>query len=242
MTKHVLLDNVSHKDLRVNKIYEKGGEFDVNVARVFPVEFAQLQTEYPLFFMKNSDSGQFETVALLGFANNENLFLNDGGWDSKHIPLTVERQPFLIGFQEQEVAGVPTQVPVVHIDLDHPSVSNTEGERVFLQHGGESPYLERIASVLMTIYKGDEISQSFSKLLVGLELIESLAVDIELSDGSRQGLAGLFTINEERLRGLNASALETLHQHGHLQDIYMMMASLPNLEKLIARKNQQLGA
>lgn len=240
MTKHVLLDNVTHKDLRVSTAYKKGQGYDVNVARVFPVEFSQLQAEYPLFFMKNNESGHFDTIALLGFADNENLYLSENGWDAASLPLTIERLPFLIGFQEQDVDGVPTQVPVVHIDLDHPGVDDETGQRPFLEHGGESPYLERITSVLMTIHQGHATSQSFSKLLVGLELIESLAVDIEFDDGSRQGLAGLYTISEEKLRSLNASALEALHKQGHLQDIYMMLASMPNLSRLIARKNQLL--
>ena len=240
MTKHVLLDNVTHKDLKVATHFKKGRGYDVNAARVFPVEFGQLQAEYPLLFIKNSDTGHFDTIALLGFADDENLYLTDNGWDAASLPLTVERQPFLIGYQEQDVDGVPTDVPVVHIDLDHPSVGNEAGQRVFLEHGGESPYLERINSVLMTIHQGHEISQSFSKLLVGLELIESLAVNIEFDDGSKQGLSGLYTINEEKLRGLNASALEALHKQGHLQSVYMMLASMPNLSRLIARKNQSL--
>ncbi|MGI9238989.1 MAG: SapC family protein [Woeseiaceae bacterium] len=240
MTKHVLLDNITHKDLRVMTEYTSGRGYDVNVARVFPVEFGQLQAEYPLFFIKNSESGHFDTIALLGFADNENLYLTNGGWDAASLPLTIERLPFLIGFQEQDVEGVPAEVPVVHIDLDHPGAGDEAGERVFLEHGGESPYLERITSVLMTIHQGQEISQAFSNLLVGLELIESLAVDIEFDDGSRQGLAGLHTINEEKLRMLNGSALEALHKQGHLQSIYMILASMPNLSRLIARKNQSL--
>jgi len=241
MTNHVLLDNVSHKDLRVRIGFDKGG-YDVNVARVFPVEFSQLQAEYALFFVKNSESGHFDTVALLGFEEGENLYLTQSAWDAAHLPLTIERLPFLIGFQEQDVEGVPTDVPVVHIDLDHPGVGEQAGQRVFLEHGGESPFLERITTVLMTIHRGHEISRSFSSLLVGLELIESLAVDIEFNDGSRQGLAGLHTINEEKLRGLNASALEALHKQGHLQDVYMMLASMPNLSRLIAKKNELLKA
>ena len=75
MTHHVLLDNVTHKNLRVKTAYAKNHGYDVSVARVFPVEFRQLQMEYPLFFIKNSDNGHFETVVLLGFSNNENLYL-----------------------------------------------------------------------------------------------------------------------------------------------------------------------
>lgn len=241
MTNHVLLDNVTHKNLRIRTAYARGQGHDVNVARVFPSEFARLQREYPLFFVKNAESGHFDTIALLGFGDRENLYLTGTGWDAEYIPLTVQRQPFLIGFQERVVDGVPRQVPVVHIDLDHPGVGDDEGEPVFLPHGGESPYLERINAVLAAIRQGHDASRSLSQVLVGLELIESIAVNVEFDDGSKQGLGGLYSINEDRLRGLSANGLEALHRRGHLQDIYMMLASLLNVTPLIARKNRLLS-
>lgn len=241
MTRHVLLDNVTHKNLKVRAGYGKGRGYDVNVARVFPSEFARLQREYPLFFVKNAESGHFETIALLGFAEGENLYLTGNGWDAEAIPLTVERQPFLIGFREQVVEGIPGQVPVVHVDLDHPSVSDTEGQPVFLPQGGESPYLERVNAVLASIHQGHEASRSLSQLLVGLELIESIAVDVEFNSGAKQSLAGLYSINEDRLRSLTANGLEVLHGKGHLQDVYMMLVSLLSMKQLIARKNRVLA-
>jgi len=240
MTNHALLDNVTHKDLRVIRDYAKVSGYEVNVARVFPGEFIQLQSEYPLFFIRNKDEGGFEPVALLGFEDRENLFLEEDGWDADYVPLSIERQPFLIGFQQQVIDGVPTNAPVVHIDLDHPSVSETEGERVFLPHGGESPLLERITSVLMTVHEGHEAAKSLSEMLVGVELIESLTLEARLGDGSMQSLKGLYTINEDRLQDLNANALEALHRKGHLRDVYMMLASLPNVARLIERKNRRL--
>lgn len=241
MTNHVLLDNVAHKDLKINRKFAADQGDNVNVARAFLSEFNQLQMEYPIFFLKNAEFGHFEAVALLGFSEGENLYLTGDGWDAGYIPLSIERQPFLIGFQERDTEGVPTQVPVVHFDADHSSVSETDGERVFLEHGGASPYLERINSVLMAIHEGHDANKSFSQVLVGLELIESLSVEIEFNDGSKQGLSGLYTINEEKLRTLNANSLETLHEKGYLRQIYMTLASLPNLAKLIARKNHMLG-
>ena len=243
MTNHVLLDNVTHKTLRVNRVYSADQGDNVNVVRVFPVEFGQLQNEYPMFFFKNTESGHFETIALLGFSDEENLYLGESGWDASYIPLAIERQPFLIGFQEQNVHGAPTQVPVVHIDMNHPSVGvgDAVGEPVFLPQGGETPYLERISSVLMAINQGHEIAESFSQLLVGLELLEPLAIDIEFVDGSRKGLDGLYTINEEKLKTISTNALEKLHKKERLQDIFMVIASMPNLARLIQRKNQQLS-
>ena len=240
MTNHVMLDNVTHKDLRVVRDYARVPGYDVSAARVFPSEFVQLQMEYPLFFIRNKEEGGFDPIALLGFEDKENLYLDETGWDADYVPLTIERGPFLVGFQEQVVDGVPTRAPVVHIDLDHPGVSENEGERVFLPGGGESPLLERISSVLMTIHQGHEAAKSFSEMLVGLELIESMTLEAGLKDGSKQSLTGLYTINEDKLQSLNANALESLHKKGHLRDIYMMLASLPNVSRLIERKNRRL--
>lgn len=239
MTNHAMLDNVTHKDLRINTVYEKNRGYDVNITRVFPAEFIQLQAEYPVFLLKNKETGHFDTVALLGFSEGENLFLGDRGWDARYVPLTIQRQPFLIGFQQREKDGVPVQEPVVTVDLDHPSISYSEGAPVFLEHGGESEFLQHMTSVLMTIHEGHDVGASFSQLLVGLDLIESLKLEVELRDGSKHSIGGLYTINEEKLRGLNGGALEALHKKGHLQDVYMMLASLPNVRTLIDRKDRQ---
>ena len=241
MAKHALLDNVTHKNLRVRTDYRPGHGYDANVARVFPSEFCQLQREYPLFFVRDPEAGHFESVALLGFADGENLYLGANGWDAAYVPLTVQRQPFLIGFQVQDVDGLPKQAPVINIDLDHPSISETEGEPLFLKHGGLSPYLQRIESILGTIHHGHEASRSFSQVLVGLELVEPLKVEAQFEDGSRQGLQGLYKIDEDKLRSLSANALETLHHKDYLRDIYLMLASLQNMPYLIEKKNRRLS-
>ncbi len=242
MSNHALLDNITHKDLKILPGYHQGQGFDISTARVFPVEFSELQMEYPIVLTRNKETGHFEPVALLGLSNNENLFLNTHGWDARYIPLAIERQPFLIGFQETIESGIPQRQPVVHVDMDHPKVSMTEGEPVFLQHGGESPLLERISSVLMAIHQGNEINQVFSRLLVSLDLVESSSMEFTLANGEKHTLTGLHIINEDRLRELNGDALEALHQKGLLQSIYMMLASMPNFRKLIDRKNALLSA
>jgi hypothetical protein len=240
MTKHALLDNITHRDLKILPGYRTGQGFDVSTTRVFPLEFGDLQMEYPIVLTRNKESGHFEPVALLGLSANENLFLDENGWDAHYIPLAIERQPFLIGFQETTESGVPQRQPVVHIDLDHPKVSMTEGDPVFLTHGGESALLERTSSVLMAIHEGNEINQSFSKLLVGLDLVESSTMEFTLANGEQHTLTGLHIINEKRLLELNGDALAALHQKGFLQSVYMMLASLPNFRKLIDRKNATL--
>jgi SapC protein len=233
MNNAVLLNNVDHRDLKV--ITRRAATYgdDVKSALTFPAEFRNVQACYPIVFQKTAD-GKFQAIALFGFQDKENLFLGPDGWDAPYVPLTVERQPFLIGFRDRE--------PMVHIDLASPRVSRTEGEALFRPYGGSTEFLERMSSVLLTIHQGLEAVPAFIDALLQHDLLESFVLDVELDDRSQHRLTGFYTINEERLGALDAGALERLHQAGHLQAIYMALASLSHFRDLIERRNRSNAA
>lgn len=232
MANPVLLNNIDHKDLRV--ITRHGRDMDESHAFVqtFPAEFRLLQAHYPVIFRKEGE--RFEPIALLGFESDENLFLLENSWDAATLPLLVERLPFLIGREGDEL--------MIHIDLDSPRISTTEGEPIFLPHGGMSPYLENVNSILLTIHEGMQSNAAFIDALVAHELIEGFSLDVTLDDGSQNRLAGFYTINEERLAALDAAALDSLHKAGWLSAIYFQIASLSNFRALIDRKNARRAA
>ena len=114
---------------------------------VFPFEFKQIQANYPIFFHKDTTNNEFVALALLGFEKGENLFLKETTWDAGYIPAIIERDPFLIGFQSPTSAQEEKPNAVIHIDMDSPRVGTT-GESVFLPHGGNTEYLNKIADTL----------------------------------------------------------------------------------------------
>jgi len=229
MANTVPLNNIDHKDLRV--ITTRSAEYgdDVMLAATFPTEFRSLQAHYPVVFHKTAD-GQFQPVALLGLKDKQNLFLTRRGWDATYLPLMIERLPFLIGRSNREL--------MVHVDLESPRISRTAGEPLFLPHGGNTDFLERVNSVLLAIHQGMEGTQPFIAALLEQKLLESFVLDIQLADGSQNRLAGFYTINEERLNALGGDALEALNKAGFLQPIYMAVASLSNFRALIERQNR----
>lgn len=233
MSQSVLLHNVEHKDLRV--ISERGAAWgdDVMFSLSFAQEFRQVQAHYPIVF-RRTDAGGYEALALFGFEAGENLFLGPQGWDAHYVPLNIERRPFMIGRHGDELH--------IHIDPEHPRVSRTEGQELFLPYGGTSAYLERIHSVLLTLHQGLQAMPAFIQALVEHELLESFALDVELSDGSQHRLTGFHTIHEERLQALPGAALERLNRAGHLEPIYMALASLANFRDLIARREARRAA
>jgi hypothetical protein len=230
MSRTVLLNNVDHKELRV--MTKRGPQFGdaVMSTLTFPAEFRDLQVHYPIVFRKTSDGLSFEPIALFGFQESENLFLGEGGWEASYVPLLIARQPFLIGNTGGEL--------MMHIDLDSPRVSMSEGEPVFLPHGGNSDFLERMNSVLLNIHQGLQTTPAFISALMDQQLLESFVLDIELNDGSQNRLAGFYTINEEKVSNLSGAILEQFNKSGYLQAIYMVIASLSNFRTLIERKNR----
>jgi hypothetical protein len=241
MAKIELLNNLDHKDLRV--ITTRSAEYGDNLwyTPTFPHEFRNLQRHYPIFFTKNSETGQFQAVALLGFELGENLFLNQDGWEAGYIPLSIMRQPFLIGYQDTTEGGVPKTELVISVNMDSPRVSTTEGDRVFLEHGGNTDYLERVNSILNLVHQGLERNQPFIDMMLGMELLESFVLDVELNDGSEHRMSGFYTINEDSLAGLTGDDLVILNNKGYLEAVYMVMASQSNIPDLVDRKNRSLG-
>jgi hypothetical protein len=240
MPNHQQLDNITHKNLRIlSHHHPKFGDTS-SYSRLFTSEFRHAQGDYPILFRKHSETGQFEAIALLGFAVEENLFLDNDGWHASYIPLAIQRRPFLIGFQYDQQGAQSEPKSVVHIDMDSPRISEAEGELVFLEQGGQSPYLQHISSVLNAIQQGDVQTKQFIDTLIEHELIEGVSIKVKLNDGSNNELNSLYTINEEKLSNLSPDVVHALFQNGYLQHIYMVIASMSAMSQLIELKNKQL--
>lgn len=234
MANHVLLNNVEHKDLKI--ITEKSAKFGNNktYSVLYPFEFKHAQADYPIFFLKDQQDN-FSAIALFGFEQDENLFLNNEGWQASYIPLMVEREPFLIGYQTNE-NNEPN--PVIHVDMDNPRVNTESGIEVFLPHGGNSEYINRVSTILKTIHDSKASTQLFMDKARALDLLEPFNLDIQLNDGSNNRLTGFFTINEDKLTQLNGEQLESLNKSGLLHLFYMVIASHANLTSLIQKKDK----
>ena len=70
MARYELLNNITHKDLRV--VTRFGREFgdDIGMVAAFPTEFAELQREYPIFFRREQGSGEWQAIALFDRAQD----------------------------------------------------------------------------------------------------------------------------------------------------------------------------
>lgn len=238
MANRVLLDNVAHQNLKV--AVRHGAEFgdNVNQVLVFPTEYAEIQREYPILFRKDAND-DYVSVAILGLDRDENLYLDGDKWNARYVPAVQARGPFLIGLPKQDGGGATRPEPTINIDLDDPRVNEIEGESLFLPHGGNSPYLERIARTLQAIHQGVELSKRMFAALEAAALIEPVKVEVSLGDGEKYGVSSCYTISQERLTGLDGATLESLNKNGFLQLAFWAVSSLGNVNRLIELKRQK---
>lgn len=232
----VLLNNVDHADLRVIAGHGVGFGDGINQVLVLPTEFEAVQREYPILIRKDA-SGAWQAVALLGLDRDENLFLDETGWNARYVPAVQRRGPFSIALQRDERGGAPR--PMIHVDLDHPRVSRDAGERLFLPAGGNAPYLQGVSLALSQIHDGLEVSGPMFAYFEELGLIEPIDIEIKLDDQTSYDIPDVYTLAPDRLNAVTGEALERLHQSGLLRAAHWIITSMGNVEELIARKNRK---
>ena len=238
MANHEILDNKNHKDIKVITQFDKTYSDNNNSALIFPTEMKDAQRDYPILFIKNRETGQFQSVVLLGLEPNENLYINNG-WQASYIPAMINKGPFIIGFEEKEEHGKTVKNPIIAIDTDSPRVNKDSGEPVFLENGEPSPYLLQVNNALKTLHEGSQLSKQMFDAYLKNDLIEPVALNIELQNGEKLSLEGNYTLNEEKLANLKGEALEALHASGLLRVAYFITASLSNIQRLVDLKNSQ---
>ncbi|MCV2365108.1 SapC family protein [Paucibacter sp. DJ1R-11] len=228
----VLLDNVNHADLRLQTRLDASWGDAASAVPTVPAEFRQMQAHFPIVFQESAGgAARFQPVALLGLFESHNQFLGPQGWQAGHLPWALERQPFLVGRDGEEW--------VVHVDLDSPRLSRSEGEPLFLPQGGQSAVLEHRLSVLQALHLGMLALPEFIDALLQHQLLEPMSLDVEQASGQVRRLAGYFVIDEDRLAALPGTAVAQLHEQGHWLPIAMALASLSHLPELIAREQQR---
>ena len=226
MSNVVLLDSVTHRKLRVHT--QVAARFGDN-QRFVPVvinEFPLLALHYPILFSKDADTGQFYCGAMLGFEPGENLFLEDQRSLTAHRPLNLRRGPFATAGSD------------LAVDLDHPRVTAAGDQELFSASGEPSKYLQGIMGVMRDLRPGLESTRIFIDTLLGLKLIEAIAVSARFDDGSKHELSGLYTINLDELKALPDVAAVELFRRGYLQLIYVMRNTLNHVSSLVQRKNR----
>lgn len=230
----VLLNNVDHHDLRIRTERRAAWGDGINEIPVFPTEFDALAREYVILF-RRTDDGRYNASVLLGLDRDENLYLDGTTWNARFIPALLQRGPFSIGMP---APGEPGE-PMIHVDLADPRVSRSDGEPVFLDHGGNAPYLDHVGGVLRTIFAGDQVSPVMAAAFADAGLFEAATLELEIGDGRRYAIPDVYLVSAARFATLDGATLASLNAQDFLRCAVWAITSLGNISALIERKRSR---
>ena len=233
----VQINNVDHEDLRVRAAVGAAYGDAANQALVFPAEFEELQREFAIIFRRRETG--LQAYAVLGLDRDENLFLSDDRWLSRYIPASHRRGPFSIGIVPGS-SGADSGEPMVHVDMDDPRVGDENGLPLFLEHGGNAPYLDHVTDVLRLLYEGMETAPAAYAALDEAGLLTEVTLNIDVREDRRYTVPDVLVVDMAHLAALRGALLEQLHSTGLLRLATLAAASLGNVQQLIARKQMRL--
>ncbi|MCM2679370.1 SapC family protein [Echinimonas agarilytica] len=234
MTKLVLVDDISHKNTKVQ--IENSAHLNpvIDMVPVVPSEIEKIASCLPVFLMKERENSNFIFVTIFGFEVGENLCIKDKNWRTPVQPLNILRQPFFLDSHGND------KLASLCIDMDNPRVQEATGEPLFIA-GKRSDYLEYIVSLLAELKQGYEDTQLFVELLLANDLVEPVNLDISFDDGSRRQFEGLYSINIDELDQVPEQAKTEFEKAGYVPKMLAMMNSVSHVKQLIAAKNEQLA-
>lgn len=232
-TQYVALNQNNHNNIRVASGFSFDGAKDQHLLPIAVTEFEQASGSLPIAFVKNSSTGQFESVVILGFKKGENLCFKDNHWLSEFVPQIIQRYPFAL--TEKEDDG---QQLLVAIDQNSSMVGTSVGERLFDENGVETQYLEKRKQDLQIYHEGCMYGQIFIQRLVDFGLLEMTNVSLQVADEKIE-VAGIYVINQEKLNRLDAEKFIELRNVGDLPAIYAHLNSLKQFNRLAKLKGQQ---
>ncbi|MBW0158068.1 SapC family protein [Sedimentimonas flavescens] len=201
----------------------------MNVVPVLVDEFAALAHDYVIGFLKQGDG--FAPAALLGLAENENLYVGaDGRWKAEYVPAILRQQPFVARRSKDGKKGV------LCISESHPGL-NTEGEGapLFDEDGRPGDLVSRAQQFVSRVAQGALRTESFCARLADLNLLSPIRTEMKRADGTVRAMRGVFAINREALDKLPAKVLGAMQKDGSLEAIHLHLYTLRNLNSLANR-------
>ncbi|WP_237054962.1 SapC family protein [Microbulbifer sediminum] len=224
--KIVPLQSDAHRDLKVRELGSFGHVKNSHMVPVTAHEFTRLGAEYPIVFVKNSETGQFQSVALLGLKVGENLFVDGDRWQGVFVPGSIRNHPFVLA-----PSGQGEDQLVVGINEDSSLVSKEEGNPLFEENGEESEYLKAKKESLIHYLESDQITRAFVQVLVDKELLTQQSVSVNAGE-EKINLSGLYIVDEKKLNELGDEDFADFRKRGFLPALYAQLGSLHQLSKL----------
>lgn len=233
----VPLNRESHKDLRLKAMSDVAFARKAHSIPLACIEFPAAAHDFPVLFA-GPDTENANPVALTGVRKDENLLVDAEGHWSKgaYIPAFVRRYPFVLAEKSDAEQGNDF---AVFLDQESGLLGSEEGERLFNEDGTDSDVMQNVVRFLTDYQSQIQTTRSFMKRLNELDLLVGRNIEIKLP-GNNIVLNGLFVVDEEKLKKLDAQTTQELLRDNTLAWIYAHLFSLTRIDVLLEKLNGRL--
>ncbi|MDT8280185.1 MAG: SapC family protein [Erythrobacter sp.] len=225
----IALDPVRHAQLRIAPSPDMAHAARLDHAVIGLAEAGLAATDYPLVLIKDGQTGRFHLAALLGLGAGRNLFVLNGLWHATYLPETVLRYPFF----RDEAAPLGLAID------DKSGLLGNHGEPLFNTQQMPAPVTLAMAERIEKMMRDRTAMTAFVDNIVARRLLRALRIDLTYQDGGSSEIGGLYGIDPFALAALDGDALAQLNQRGHLAPMFVMIASLNQLNRLEQLHNAQ---
>lgn len=234
MSKVTPLNNKVHGQTKI-KVSKDFSRF--NTQHLIPIvaqDFAQMATEFPVVFVKNSETGQFLPVAMMGIKNGVNLYCQEKNWSAAVKPLGFSNAPLSLVKQNAESDEL-----IVCIDEESDLVCTESGESLFDENNEQTDYLKNRSEALLKMAEFTHQIQAISQFFAEKKLLVSRQLTVKLeSEKEPFTINGVYLIDEKALNELPTEEFEQLRNQGLLPLIYAHLTSLGQITRLTMKHNQ----
>ncbi|MEH6712098.1 MAG: SapC family protein [Paraglaciecola polaris] len=229
----VELSNAVHKDLKLKENSLSEFAASQQIMRIRVPEVGKSATNFPLFFSRNQHDGSWVLSALSSFEPQQNLFVENGRWNAIYQPTSLQTFPFFLMQSPKHEKSY-----TIGINESSNVFSKDAGEAVFDDAGRPSQYLSKAKSLLEADIKNDLETYRFVSQVEALGLIKAIDLQLVFEDGRTQNIAGLCTIDEDKMQSLSNEQMITLNKSGYLVALHAMLLSIYQLNLLLRKHNE----
>ena len=193
------------------------------VAPLVVQELAKACMTLPIAFIPQGEA--FVPAAVQGLQPGQNLWVSpDGRWMGAYTPAMYRAYPF-------RLAHTQSGQWVLCVATDSGMVAEDHSEPFFDAQGEPSESVKAVLHFLQQVQANRDVTERACAALQAAVLIQPWPVTLKSGQGEKT-VQGLYRIDEDRLNGLGAEALQRLQQAGALSVAYCQLLSMQHLQML----------
>ncbi len=228
LAKPVALSNENHKEFKILPKFSLESVAERHITPLMLQEFVAAAPHYPIFFLKNADSNEYNAVAVFGLVEGQNLFVKDDKFEGQYVPAAVRAYPFTL-------AQASDDQLVLCINEQSDIVSQTEGQALFDAEGKATEFFEGVNSFFKDFIDANNVSRNITAQIAEMDLFKADGLQYRDGAGAERRVNGFYVIDREKFDALTDEQFLNLRKFGVLPAIYAHFSSLDRIGSVIAR-------